>query len=70
LSYTRLTFRVGRRKIHKHANPPRLRRLLCPHGERPSDRRTAHNGDKFPSPHGFARAEDHIGYEKIITFLD
>jgi hypothetical protein len=25
--------------------------------------------DKSPSPHGFARAEDYIGYEKNITFL-
>ena len=24
--------------------------------------------DKFPSPHGFARAEDTIGQEKNITF--
>jgi hypothetical protein len=24
---------------------------------------------KFPSPHGFARAEDSVGYEKNITFL-
>ena len=25
---------------------------------------------KFPSPHGFIHAEDTIGYEKNITFLD
>jgi hypothetical protein len=26
--------------------------------------------DEFPSPHGFARAEDYIGHEKNITFSD
>src|SRR6516162_11812656 len=24
--------------------------------------------DEFPSPHGFARAEDSVGYKKTITF--
>jgi hypothetical protein len=23
---------------------------------------------RFPSPHGFAGAEDHVGYQKHITF--
>ena len=32
--------------------------------------RTADRCDEFPSPHGFASAEDHIGYQKTITFLD
>jgi hypothetical protein len=32
--------------------------------------RTADKCDEFPSPHGFACAEDHIGYQKTITFLD
>jgi len=32
--------------------------------------RTADRCDEFPSPHGFACAEDHIGYQKTITFLD
>src|SRR6516162_10436167 len=32
--------------------------------------RTADRCDEFPSPHGFAYAEDHIGYQKTITFLD
>jgi hypothetical protein len=42
----------------------------CARGERPCNGRTADKCDKFPSPHGFARAEDTIGYEKNITFLD
>ena len=32
--------------------------------------RTADRCDEFPSPHGFACAEDNIGYQKTITFLD
>src|SRR6516225_6826465 len=32
--------------------------------------RTADRCAEFPSPHGFACAEDHIGYQKTITFLD
>ena len=31
--------------------------------------RTANRCDEFPSPHGFACAEDHIGYQKTITFF-
>src|SRR6516165_10971571 len=30
--------------------------------------RTADRCDEFPSPHGFAFAEDHIGYERISHF--
>src|SRR6516165_8864356 len=30
--------------------------------------RTADKCDEFPSPHGFACAEDTVGYEKNITF--
>jgi hypothetical protein len=42
---------------------------------RPLATRTAAGGtakkcDEFPSPHGFARAEDYIGYRKNITFWD
>jgi hypothetical protein len=32
--------------------------------------RSADKCDEFPLPHGFARAEDHIEYQKTITFLD
>jgi hypothetical protein len=40
---------------------------------RPLATRTAGGGttkkcDEFPSPHGFARAEDYIGHRKNITF--
>src|SRR5262249_48449718 len=43
--------------------------LLRTRGQRPccggADKR-----DEFPSPHGFAHAEDYIGYAKNSTFLD
>jgi hypothetical protein len=45
-------------------------RLLRARRERPRRGGTAGKCDKFPSPHGFARAEDYIGYEKNITFLN
>jgi hypothetical protein len=42
---------------------------------RPLATRTAGGGtkkkcDEFPSPHDVARAEDYIGHEEDITFLD
>ena len=30
--------------------------------------RAADKCDEFPSPHGFAPAKDHLGYERNITF--
>jgi hypothetical protein len=45
-------------------------RLLSARRERPRHNGAADKCDKFPSPHGFAPAEDTIGYEKNITFLD
>jgi hypothetical protein len=52
----------------QHADATNGARLLCPRGRRPrSGRATADKYDEFPSPHGFARAEDHIGYEKKIS---
>jgi hypothetical protein len=38
--------------------------------ERPPCGGTTGKCDEFPSPHGLAPAEDYIGYEKSITFLD
>jgi hypothetical protein len=35
--------------------------------QRPHRGGTADKCNEFPSPHGFARAEDYIGYEKNIT---
>jgi hypothetical protein len=35
--------------------------LLCMRCERPRRDGTADERDEFPSPHGFARAEDYIG---------
>jgi len=46
------------RDIHKHAEAPNLLGLLCACGKRPCNGRTADKCDEFPSPHGFARAED------------
>ncbi|MGB8632736.1 MAG: hypothetical protein WCD69_25720, partial [Xanthobacteraceae bacterium] len=43
--------------------------LLRMRDPRPRHCRANKNCDEFPSPHGFARAKDHIGYEKNITFL-
>jgi hypothetical protein len=34
---------------------------------RPRHRSAADKCDEFPSPHGFARAKDYIGYEKKIS---
>jgi hypothetical protein len=39
-----------------------LARLLRTRGERPRRNRAAGKYNEFPSPHGFARAEDYIGY--------
>jgi hypothetical protein len=37
--------------------------------ERPRRGGNADKCDEFPSPHGFARAEDYIGYEQNITLF-
>src|SRR5262249_48151062 len=34
----------------------------------PMTARAADKCDEFPSPHGFAHAKDHLGYERNITF--
>jgi hypothetical protein len=57
---------LWRRGIEKTDH--RCRRLLRAHGERPRCGGAADKCDKFPSPHGFARAEDYVGYRKNITF--
>jgi hypothetical protein len=44
--------------------------LLRARYERPRCSSATDKCDEFPSPHGFARAEDTIGYQKNITFLD
>jgi hypothetical protein len=38
--------------------------------QRPCNRDAAAKSDYFPSPHGFARAKDYIGYKQNIIFLD
>jgi hypothetical protein len=38
--------------------------LLRARNQRPRQSRANENCDEFPSPHGFAHAEDYIGYEK------
>jgi hypothetical protein len=45
-----------------------LRGLLRARHEWPRHDGAADKCDKFPSPHGFARAEDYIGYRKNIAF--
>ena len=40
----------------------RQRPLLCAHSERPGSGSAAEKGNEVPSPHGFARAKDYIGY--------
>ena len=55
-------------RAHQHADPPHLLALLRARRERPRNGRTTDKCDKFRSPHGFARAEDYIGYRKNITF--
>src|SRR5215471_10221093 len=40
----------------------------CARLERPCCGGAADICDEFPSPHGFARAEDSVGYKKNITF--
>ena len=44
-------------------------RALCGDSERPNGCRATKKYDKFPSPHGFARAEDYIGYQKQYHIL-
>jgi hypothetical protein len=60
----RLAFCMLRRDIHEHAHPPNLIGLLRPRRERPCHDGAADKCNEFPSPHGFARAEDHIGVSK------
>jgi hypothetical protein len=43
-------------------------RLLRACRQRPRHSGAADKCNKFPSPHGFARAKDYIGYEQNITF--
>src|SRR5262249_48103909 len=45
-------------------------RLLCARGQWPCNCSATEKPDEFPSPHGFAHAEDYIGYKKTITSLD
>jgi hypothetical protein len=65
-----LILRIGFGTAIEDANAPRLATLLRPRRERPRCGGNANKCDKFPSPHRFAHAEDYVGYEKIITFLD
>jgi len=51
----------------KEANH-RHRWLLRARRERPRRDGATDKCDELPSPHGFARAEDYIGYRKNITF--
>jgi hypothetical protein len=44
--------------------------LLRTRHKRPRSGNAIEKYDEFPSPHGFARAEDHIGYEKQYHILD
>jgi len=44
-------------------------RALRGDSERPNGCRATKKYDKFPSPHGFARAEDYIGYQKQYHIL-
>src|SRR5215471_8633533 len=43
-------------------------RLLSTRRQRPRCGGATDKCDEFPSPHGFARAEDYIGYKENITF--
>jgi hypothetical protein len=43
-------------------------RLLRVRAQRPGVSSATNKYDEFPSPHGFAPAEDYIGYAKNITF--
>src|SRR5262249_19685615 len=47
----RLTFWIGRGKIHEHADPPNLIGPLRVRRERPCRRRAAEKRDKFAPPH-------------------
>jgi hypothetical protein len=65
-----LTLRIVRDGVHLHTDPPHLLRLLRTRDDWSCARRATQECNEFPSPHGFARARDYIGYEKNITFLD
>jgi len=45
-----------------------MRSACCARRERPRHGGATNKCNEFPSPHGFARAKDYIGYEKNITF--
>ena len=59
--HSTLRLRIVRRERIQHADAPHLLGLLRTRGERPRHNRAAGKYDEFPSPHGFARAEDYIG---------
>src|SRR6516162_10803395 len=60
----------AKRSVHvRNLRAPAMRSRRASPGQRIM-LRTADRCDEFPSPHGFACAEDHIGYQKTITFLD
>jgi hypothetical protein len=58
---------VNIRIAHKQGADSINSRLLRERREWPRGSGTADECDEFPSSHGFARAEDYIGYEKNIT---
>src|SRR6516165_3308863 len=68
----RLTFWIGRGKIHEHADPPNLIGLLRARRERPSGRRAAEQRDEIaPSDHSItssARRRIEVGSSTPIAF--
>jgi hypothetical protein len=63
-----LALRIVRDGVHEHTDPPHLLGLLRARREWPRHGGAADKCDKFPTPHGFACAEDTIRYEKNIRF--
>src|SRR5262249_35929597 len=49
----RLSFRIGRREVHEHADPPYALTLLRARRERPRDRRAAEQRDELASSQGW-----------------
>ena len=59
---------IGMRRLTTNDSDHRKRRFLRTRRERPSRGSATDQYNEFPSPHGFAQAEDQFGYQGNITF--
>src|SRR5262249_61714305 len=62
--------RIGMRRLAANDPDHGKRRLLRTPPERPRYGGATDKCNEFPSPHGFARAQDYIGYQRKSHYLN